>query len=290
MKLVILSGRSGSGKSTALNLLEDCGFYCIDNLPASLLPELAQLTLASPAQQRPLAVCIDARNTPESLTRFNALLNQLPDAVQPTVVYLDAQDSRLIQRFSETRRRHPLSDADTGLAEALRAERDLLEPIAQRADLVVDTSHLNFYELRELLRTRLVDAQDHGLSILFQSFAYRQGVPVDADLVFDARCLPNPHWDARLRHLSGRDAAVIDFFGQQASVQQFVDSLREFLDRWLPAYEHSDRRYLTVAIGCTGGQHRSVYLCEVLGQHVAATFPNTRIRHRELVSLQLDRP
>ncbi|TNF35549.1 MAG: RNase adapter RapZ [Gammaproteobacteria bacterium] len=290
MKLVIISGRSGSGKSTALNLLEDCGFYCIDNLPATLLPELARITLASPDQEaRQLAVCIDARNAPEDLAHFPALLEQLPKDAKPVIVYLDALDSTLIKRFSETRRPHPLSNEERALQEAIHAERDLLEPIAHRADLMIDTSHLNLYSLRDVLRKRLVDKHSNSLSILFESFAYRRGVPIDADLVFDVRCLPNPYWDPELRHYSGLDKPVIDFLDQQEPCQRMFHDIRDFLEHWLPRYSESDRHYLTIAIGCTGGQHRSVYLCEKLGQHFSANRDNVQIRHRELVSLQMDK-
>lgn len=289
MKLVIISGRSGSGKSTALNLLEDCGFYCIDNLPAALLPELARITLASPDQeQRELAVCIDARNSPEDLLHFPALLKQLPAEARPVIVYLDAMDSALIKRFSETRRRHPLSNEERALQEAIRAEKDLLEPIAHRADLVIDTSHLNLYGLRDLLRKRLLDKHSSSISILFESFAYRRGVPIDADLVFDVRCLPNPYWNPDLRSFSGLDEPVMHFLDSQESAQTMFDDIRQFLEHWVPRYADSDRHYLTVAIGCTGGQHRSVYLCEKLGHYFSGRLDNIQIRHRELVALQLD--
>ncbi|HEY9037052.1 MAG TPA: RNase adapter RapZ [Pseudomonadales bacterium] len=290
MKLVIISGRSGSGKSTALNLLEDCGFYCIDNLPATLLPELARITLASPDQeQRELAVCIDARNAPEDLSHFPQLLEQLPSGAKPIIVYLDAMDSALIKRFSETRRRHPLSNEERALQEAIAAEKDLLEPIAHRADLIIDTSHLNLYGLRDLLRKRLVDKHSSAISVLFESFAYRRGVPIDADLVFDVRCLPNPYWDPELRSFSGLDKPVVTFLDAQEAAQTMFNDIRSFLEHWVPRYADSDRHYLTVAIGCTGGQHRSVYLCEKLGQHFSAQLDNIQIRHRELVALQLDR-
>ncbi len=290
MKLVIISGRSGSGKSTALNLLEDCGFYCIDNLPAALLPELARLTLASPSQEhRSVAVCIDARNAAEELSRFPQLLEQLPAGTNPVIVYLDAMDSALIKRFSETRRRHPLSNQERALQEAIRAEKELLEPIAHRADLLIDTSHLNLYELRDLLRKRLVERRSTEMSILFESFAFRRGVPIDADLVFDVRCLPNPYWDPELRTLSGLDDAVVRFLDDQEASQAMFNDIRQFLEHWLPRYADSDRHYLTVAIGCTGGQHRSVYLCEKLGRHFGSHHDNVQIRHRELVPLQLDK-
>ena len=290
MKLVIISGRSGSGKSTALNLLEDCGFYCIDNLPATLLPELARITLASPDQeQRELAICIDARNAPEDLSHFPRLLEQLPAGAKPIIVYLDAMDSALIKRFSETRRRHPLSNEERALQEAITAEKDLLEPIAHRADLIIDTSHLNLYGLRDLLRKRLVDKHSSAISVLFESFAYRRGVPIDADLVFDVRCLPNPYWDPELRSFSGIDEQVVNFLDAQEAAQTMFNDIRNFLELWVPLYADSDSHYLTVAIGCTGGQHRSVYLCEKLGQYFAKQLDNIQIRHRELVSLQLDR-
>ena len=195
----------------------------------------------------------------------------------------------MIKRFSETRRRHPLSNEERALQEAIAAEKDLLEPIAHRADLIIDTSHLNLYGLRDLLRKRLVDKHSSAISVLFESFAYRRGVPIDADLVFDVRCLPNPYWDPELRSFSGLDKPVVTFLDAQEAAQTMFNDIRSFLEHWVPRYADSDRHYLTVAIGCTGGQHRSVYLCEKLGQHFSAQLDNIQIRHRELVALQLDR-
>lgn len=284
MRLVIVSGRSGSGKSTALAVLEDNGFYCIDNLPASLLPDLAERALLHTELLRPLvAVSIDARNLPSQLKRFPELLEQLRQRnIHCDVLYLDADNPTLLKRFSETRRRHPLTDEQRSLGEAIDDEALLLGPIADLADLKIDTTSLNLYQLRDSIRLRLLDKPDPGTAYLIESFGFKRGVPVDADLVFDVRCLPNPYWKPDLRDHSGLEQPVRDYLATQPEVEEMYQDLFAHLDKWLPRYAASNRAYVTVAIGCTGGHHRSVYLAERLGQALRERLKNVQIRHRDL--------
>jgi UPF0042 nucleotide-binding protein len=284
MKLVVISGVSGSGKSTALHVLEDLDFYCIDNLPVGLLPDFAVKMSAFPGQLGALAaVGIDARNPPLDLSRFPEILDQLKDAgVDCEIIYLDADDEVLLKRFSETRRKHPLSGEEVPLQEAILHERRLLQPIIDRADLFADTTHSNVHQLRDLVRERMQDSQKKGLSILFESFGYKHGMAADADFVFDARCLPNPHWENKLRALTGRDRAVADYLEGQELVESFVAQIQSMMTEWIPCFEADNRSYLTVAIGCTGGQHRSVYLIERLGHYFQQQRDNVIIRHRDL--------
>ncbi|WJW74863.1 RNase adapter RapZ [Thiohalobacter sp. IOR34] len=284
MQLVIVSGLSGSGKSVALHTLEDLGYYCVDNLPLGLLEPLArQLTSAlHPSQQR-AAVGIDARNHPEDLQRFHDILQQLAEQdITINIIFLQADDATLLKRFSETRRRHPLSSDETSLADAIHRERDLLEPISASAALHIDTTHTNIHQLRDLIQERVAGESAAKLSLLFKSFGFKHGVPVDADFVFDLRCLPNPHWQNNLRPLTGRDPAVAEFLAGQPGVERMFEQISRFLDEWIPQFEKEKRRYLTVALGCTGGQHRSVYLAERLGKHFSSRYPSVLVRHREL--------
>src|SRR5690606_11362878 len=287
MQLVIISGRSGSGKSSALHLLEDEGFYAIDNLPVSLLPELVQqLRAESAANQNALshrvAVCVDARNATRDLSRFGELLRSLPTDVHTEVLYLDADDHTLIKRFSETRRRHPLSDAQTALGEAIARERKLLEPIAMAAGLNLDTSSMNVHELRSVLRARVLGRATTGLSLLFVSFGFKSGVPVDTDLAFDLRVLPNPHWHPLLRMQTGLDGDVIAYLDQQSEVNEMFNDIFQMLSKLLPRCVASNRSYITVSHGCTGGQHRSVYMAERLCRAFTSSFQDVQVRHREL--------
>jgi UPF0042 nucleotide-binding protein len=282
-KLVIVSGRSGSGKSTALHVLEDAGFYCIDNLPAVLLPQLLEHAAGERALSR-TAVSIDARNMPDAISHFDTIMARLESRLPIEVIYLDADDATLIKRFSETRRRHPLTNAGTSLAEALTAERELLTPIAARAALTIDTRAMSLHDLRDLVLKTVVAQPGTGMVVLFESFGYKRGVPLDADLVFDLRSLPNPHWIAGLRPLSGRDAAVIDFLEGSAEVGEMFEDISAFLQRWLPRFAGGSRSYTTIALGCTGGRHRSVYLCERLFAHFRANWPGAQLRHRDLPS------
>ena len=284
MRLVIVSGRSGSGKSTALAVLEDNGFYCIDNLPASLLPDLSERALLQTELLQPkVAVSIDARNLPSQLKRFPELLEQLRQRnIHCDVLYLDADNPTLLKRFSETRRRHPLTDEQRSLGEAIDDEALLLGPIADLADLKIDTTSLNLYQLRDSIRLRLLDKPDPGTAYLIESFGFKRGVPVDADLVFDVRCLPNPYWKPDLRDHSGLEQPVRDYLATQPEVEEMYQDLFAHLDKWLPRYAASNRAYVTVAIGCTGGHHRSVYLAERLGQALRERLKNVQIRHRDL--------
>ncbi len=283
MKLIIVSGLSGSGKSVALHTLEDLGYYCIDNLPAGLLDALAQELQREPKPIENAAVGIDARNLPHALHQFGGILDELESrGIEVEVLFLTCETDTLIKRFSETRRRHPLSNGDRPLAEAVEHERTLLEPITKRADLFIDTSKTTIHQLRDLVFQRIERRRESRLSILFESFGYKNGIPTDADFVFDARCLPNPHWQTELRPLTGRDTAVIDFLEGEPQVESMYTELCGFLDHWIPAFEADNRSYLTIAVGCTGGQHRSVYLVECLSKYFVDRYPSVAIRHREL--------
>lgn len=282
-QLVIISGRSGSGKSTALHQLEDEGYYCIDNLPVALLPALVlEASREEFGHFQGTAVCIDARNAWKDLKNFSTILKSLPDTVNSQILFLDAQDAALIKRFSETRRRHPLSSESVPLAEAIDKERQLLEAISSSASLVLDTSQMTIYELRDMVKQRLLSGQSGTMSILLQSFGFKRGVPSDADLVFDVRMLPNPHWVKELRLKTGLDPEVQDFLEAQPLAAQLYADICHYLDNWLPHYRDSNRSYMTVALGCTGGQHRSVYLADRLFQHYREQFTNIHVRHREL--------
>mgnify|MGYP006421514413 CR=1 FL=1 len=283
MKLIIVSGRSGSGKSTALHVLEDLGYYCIDNLPIGLLSPLTREALNSSQAKQEIAASIDARNLSDDITHFETLYSQLQHPrLSLEIIYLDAADQMLIQRFHATRRKHPLSTPERSLSEAIRDEKVLLEPITRLADLHIDTTEKSMYELRELVRERIAGRGVQQMALLVQSFGYKHGVPVDSDFVFDVRCLPNPYWDTSLRDLNGIDAPVQRFLEAQADTGRLLGDLRGFLDRWLPGFHNGNRSYMTISIGCTGGQHRSVYIAEQLASHFAGVFKNIQIRHTEL--------
>lgn len=284
MRLIIVSGRSGSGKSTALDVLEDNGFYCIDNLPAALLPELAERALLHTELLHPqVAVSIDARNLPSQLQRFPELLSDVRSRyIQCDLLYLDADEETLFKRFSETRRRHPLTNSSRSLAEAIEAEKQLLAPIAELSDLKIDTTQLNLYQLRDLIKIRLLNQPEPGTAFLIESFGFKRGMPVDADLVFDVRCLPNPYWKPELRDYSGLDQPVIDYLQAQPDVEEMYQDILAYLSKWLPRFAASNRAYATVAIGCTGGHHRSVFLAERLGRVLKDKLKNVQIRHRDL--------
>ena len=282
MKLIIISGRSGSGKSTALRALEDAGFNCIDNFPVSLLPSLVENARQDRIHKDSnIAVCIDARNT--DLDSFPQILRSLDRTdLDCEVIYLDALSGTLVKRFSETRRRHPLTSVNTDLLQAIDAEKTVLQEIADLADLTIDTTLLRGSELSELIRTRVVAKTEQGLSLLFRSFGFKFGVPVDADMVFDIRCLPNPHWVPELQPLTGLDSKVEAYLRAQPDVTAMFDDICAYLDRWVPKFQDDNRTYMTIAIGCTGGQHRSVYLAERLGAHFAKKLDNVLVRHRQL--------
>lgn len=285
MTLFIVSGTSGSGKSIVLRTLEDIGFYCIDNLPINLLPAFASELLQSSATHdyENAAVGIDARNLARHLDNFPEALKKLKTSgIAYRIVYLDADDTTLFKRFSETRRRHPLTDPEHPLEEAIHQERMLLKPVASRADLTLDTSRTNVHQLRDLVIAQLGHDSREGMSILFQSFGFKHGVPIEADFVFDVRCLPNPHWEPNLRDLTGRDEEVRHFLENHIEVNRMYENIRDFLETWIPQFEADKRSYMTIAIGCTGGHHRSVYFTERLAGHFRTKRTRILARHREL--------
>ncbi|HMV53949.1 MAG TPA: RNase adapter RapZ [Rhodocyclaceae bacterium] len=278
MQLVLISGLSGSGKSIALNVLEDAGYYCVDNLPATLLPRLMR-QLRNEGYEK-VAVAVDVR----SGMSIAALPQQVTDLslldIDVRFIFLDARDETLIARFSETRRRHPLADERATLAEAIAKEREALERVAELGHRV-DTSDLQANALRAWVKDFIrLDAAE-GLTLLFESFGFKHGIPLDADLVFDVRCLPNPHYDPQLRPHTGKDAPVIEFLERQPDVARMAEDVRKFVDDWLPCFIRDNRSYLTVAIGCTGGQHRSVYLAEWLARQFEGKV-RVLVRHRSL--------
>ncbi len=284
MQLVIISGRSGSGKSIALQALEDLGYYAIDNLPAMLLGSLVDELGSSESPRSSIAVSIDARNLPQALLRFPSLLEEVRGrGIACQVIYLTTDARILIERYSATRRRHPLTrDSEMTLAEAIDSEEQALADIRDLADLVIDTSRLSVHELRRRIGDQVARHDPDQLTLTVESFGFKRGVPLDADLVFDARCLPNPYWDPRLRAFTGRDPEIITFLEGYPVVEAMLDDILGWLERWLPSYLASHRSYLTVAIGCTGGQHRSVFLAERLAGRMAEHYPHVRLRHREL--------
>ncbi|KLD62019.1 RNase adapter RapZ [Dyella japonica] len=283
INLIVLTGMSGGGKTVALRALEDLDFYCVDNLPTALLPQLvAAVSRNVEGKRRHVAVGVDVRNPGEDLKRMPAILSELAAAgVKAHLIFLDCRDDVLIKRYSETRRRHPLSWQGLSLADAIAEERRVLRPLSAIADKVIDSSELNVHQLRRLFAAGYAEATE-GLTLMFQSFAFRRGLPLDADFVFDARCLPNPHWDPTLRPLSGKDAAVSAYLDAQPMVAEYYADTARWLDTWLPRFEADDRSYVTIAIGCTGGRHRSVYLVEKLAAHYRALRNGVLTFHREL--------
>lgn len=284
MRLVIISGMSGSGKSVALHALEDLDYYCIDNLPIGMLPAFSVQILSKPTGHYDnFAVGIDVRNLSGDLSIFPELLEEMrSNNLKCDVIFLDADNTTLIKRFSETRRKHPLTGEEVPLSEAIRDERKMLEPISSCADLVFDTSKTTVHQLRDLIRNRILGSQDNKLSLQFESFGFKHSTPVDANFVFDIRCIPNPHWVPELRNLTGHDHAVIDYLEKYDEVQKMYNDLKCFLTDWIPCFAAENRSYLTIAIGCTGGQHRSVYMAEKLATYFRSANANVLTRHREL--------
>jgi UPF0042 nucleotide-binding protein len=277
MQLIVVSGLSGSGKSIALAVLEDAGYYTVDNLPAHLLPEVIGFLRERGIPRA--AASIDARSG-NTLAQLPATLERLRgEGVDSRLLVLEAKTDTLVQRFSETRRRHPLADGDRTVPECIARERELLAPIADLAHHI-DTSDLSPNALRAWIKD-FAGLTGSGLTLLFESFGFKHGIPLDADLVFDVRCLPNPHYDPVLRPLTGKDAAVRDFIAADAGSLQMLEDIAGFVGRWLPCFVRDNRAYLTVAIGCTGGRHRSVYLAETLAQRFAGE-GRVLVRHREL--------
>lgn len=280
-QLVIVTGLSGSGKSIALRALEDSGYYCIDNLPATMLPHISEhlnATHLNSASHDRVAISIDSRSAAiETLPAHIAQLKAQNVATQ--VLFLESNVETLVKRFSETRRKHPLSKDNTTLAESIAYERELLGNLGSLGH-VIDTSHLSANKLRAWIK-EIVSSEQAGLTLLFTSFGFKHGIPLDADFVFDIRCLPNPHYDPNLRDLTGCDAEVQSFLEDQPSVHEMLNDIRLYIEKWLPCFVTDNRSYLTVAIGCTGGQHRSVYFVEQLSQYFMSQ-QKVLTRHREL--------
>ncbi len=289
MRLIIVSGLSGAGKTVALRQFEDLGYYCIDNLPLALVQPLIAHGLAQDAgtRYRQLAIGVDARADAREIAGFPAVIDSLrAQGVHVRVVFLNATDEVIQRRYHETRRKHPLSSDSIALLEAIHLERHLLEPIANLAHSSIDTSAMNLYELRSAILAHLPDAARAHMSVLFLSFGYKNGLPEGADFVFDVRCLPNPHWVPELRALTGRDAAVAGYLEANADVLALYGDIHGFLDRWLPKLKAQERAYVTVAIGCTGGQHRSVYMVERLAAEFRTRYDSVVVKHRELSRLK----
>ncbi len=283
-RFLIVSGLSGAGKSIALHALEDAGYYCVDNLPVGILVNFARFIAD---QNQPhfdkVAVGIDARNQPNALASLPGALDRLAlETAQAELIFVDASDETLLRRFSETRRKHPLSSEERPLADAIALERSLLDPLAMRADIRIDTTRTNVHEFRAAIRELITKRASGSLALQFQSFGFKHGVPSDADFVFDVRCLPNPYWDSQLRDYSGCDAPVRDFLDAAPMVQQMASDIGRFLETWVEQFEEVNRTYLTIAFGCTGGRHRSVYMAERMAREFAARGKRAAISHRDL--------
>jgi RNase adapter protein RapZ len=284
MRLVIISGLSGTGKTVALKQYEDLGYYCIDNIPLDLVQPLIAHAVSHPEPRyEQFAIGVDARANPSEIKSFPEVLNALRgQGVDVHVLFLTADDEVILRRYNETRRKHPLTGPEVPLADAVRLERRLLQPIADLADDSLDTSAMNLHDLRSALHARQPEAGSGRLVVLFLSFGYKNGLPDGADFVFDARSLPNPHWVPELRALTGRDEPVAQYLESRHETVALLDDIRTFLARWLPSFQEQDRSYLTVAVGCTGGQHRSVYLVEQLASSFQGRFGQVIAKHREL--------
>ena len=279
MILLIVSGRSGSGKSIALRALEDMGFYCVDNIPIALLPQLAE---SLKDNNTPVAVSLDIRNLPDNFDFNHDVLQRLPSSVTPEIIFFDCSRNTLIRRYSETRRIHPLTNQKYSLEEAIDLEEKYLEPLKSHASLLINTDNLSVHELSNILRSRILGKKERELTMIFESFGFKHGLPVDADFVFDVRFLPNPHWDITLRPLTGLDMPVKEFLLKHNEVTNFIYQTANYLQQWLPMLEKNNRSYLTIAIGCTGGQHRSVFIAEQLAEFFKAQNKQVQIRHRTL--------
>jgi RNase adapter protein RapZ len=284
MRLIIVSGLSGSGKSVALHMLEDLDFYCVDNIPAALLKPFISHTVRGMGDTYPrTAVGLDARNRPNEIEIIPALVSELRrSGIACDVLYLHASDEVLLKRYAETRRKHPLVSPHTSLREAIASERRLLEPIIAAADFVIDTSNMGVHALRQMISERIDRRGEGRLSLMFESFGFKHGIPGDADFVFDVRSLPNPYWEHALRPLTGRDAAVIEYLAGFPAVGVMIADLTAFLERRVAEFAQANRSYLTIAIGCTGGQHRSVYIAEKLAGHFRKAHPQVLTRHDTL--------
>lgn len=285
MKLVIVSGLSGSGKTVALHTLEDEDYYCVDNLPIGLIPDFVDRILNRSIQPyEKVAVGIDARSESHDLRQFSKILSSIRQKdIDIEVIYLQADLATLIKRFSDTRRKHPLTTKGLPLSEAIEVERNLLSAVSSEADLFIDTTFTNVHQLRDLIKEQVIKNTDANLTLLFQSFGFKHGAPTDSDFVFDVRCLPNPHWEPKLRPLTGLDTDVIDFLQGQAEVQEMLNHIEGFMTSWIPKFKQQNRCYLTVSIGCTGGQHRSVFIAQQLYDNFRSSNENVAVRHREML-------
>ena len=285
MKLVIVSGLSGSGKTVALHTLEDADYFCVDNLPVGLLPNLVdKMTYSKPAIYDLIAVAIDARSGVEDMDRFDHIIEQIKSRdILVEILFLTSDIKKLISRFNETRRKHPLSKQGLPLDEVIELERKLLSNIYAGADITIDTSTYNVHDLRQTIITRLLPDTGKDLSILVQSFGFKHGLPADTDYIFDVRCLPNPHWEDQLKELNGKDEPVIRYLEGFDDVISMMQSINDFLKTWIPCFEKENRSYLTISIGCTGGQHRSVYLVEKIAAELQRIQFNASVHHRDLV-------
>ncbi len=284
MRLIIVSGLSGSGKSVALHMLEDIDFYCVDNIPAALLKPFISHTIRGMGDTYPrTAVGLDARNRANEIETIPALVAELRrSGIDCEILYLHAGEEVLLKRYAETRRKHPLVTGAVGLREAIASERKLLEPVTTAADWVIDTSNMGVHALRELVRERIDRRSEGRLSLMFESFGYKHGIPGDADFVFDVRSLPNPYWENALRNLNGRDPAVIEYLEGFGGVRSMLADLTAFLEKRITEFSQANRSYLTIAIGCTGGQHRSVYIAERLADHFRRGHSQVLTRHDSL--------
>ena len=279
MEIIIISGRSGAGKSVALRVLEDAGYYCVDNIPLDLLPQLTDILSQS---QSSVAISLDIRNIPNSANTLEQTLNTLQKYHQLKIIFLEADRGTLIRRYSDSRRLHPLSLKDLSLEVAIDEEYRYLEPLIQHANFIIDTTHLSTHTLAERLREFLRGNSDKELKIVVESFGFKYGIPLDADYVFDVRFLPNPHWDPTLRPMTGLDTPVAEFLNSHTQVNEFIYLTRNYIDTWLPMLEKNNRSYLTIAIGCTGGKHRSVYIAQQLGEYFQAKGKIVQIQHKSL--------
>lgn len=284
LRLIVVSGLSGSGKSVALHVLEDLGYYCIDNIPAALLKSAVhEVHSGDGAAAELLAVGVDARNRPQDLEALPGLITDLREqGIRTDIVFLHASDDVLLKRYSESRRRHPLAEHGAELRAAIATERDVLAQINNAADLIIDTSRTSIYELADAIRERVDRRKTDSLSVLIESFGFKHRIPADADFVFDTRCLPNPYWSAELRGLTGLDKEVIEFLDAEESFNAMYEDIVGFLNRWIPRFEEAHRGYLTIAIGCTGGQHRSVHMAEKIAAELREHHEPVLTRHNNL--------
>ena len=289
LRLIVVSGLSGSGKSVALHVLEDLGYYCIDNLPAGLIAAaVEEIRRDSAAATDRLAVGVDARNHPKNLDVLPGLLRELrSQGVSTDVIFLQASDEILLKRYGESRRRHPLAEAGMQLRTAIESERKILAEIELSADLVIDTSATSIYQLADIIRSRVGRREAESLSVLIESFGFKYGIPADADFVFDLRSLPNPYWTMKLRGLTGLDEEVQAFLDEQERYGAMYEDITAFLEGWVPHYRDANRGYMTIAIGCTGGQHRSVYMAEKVAAKLRQLHDDVLTRHNALPEKRL---